>query len=139
MVQVGVVYLYNAILNSVALWGTSIPHQGLLLMGYVCMPVEYSKASSLFFWLVFTPLLIGIPMLYLQYVCFDVWWNKMLPPRGKRRELGEWIECETIKDIPEIEIEDSQPVPRAILFKNRNDISRHVGTGICLYVWDMLS
>lgn len=56
--------------------------------GLACIPVESDKASSLFFWIVFLPIFFGIPIVYVLYVCFDIWRRKLLPPSGKRRLLA---------------------------------------------------
>ena len=83
------VYAYVAILSSMTMWHIPrMPHKTGLLMGYFCVPMEFSKASSLFYYLMYVPLLMGIPLLYLQYVAYDVVRNKLLPPKGKRREVG---------------------------------------------------
>jgi hypothetical protein len=49
--------------------------------------MEYSRASTLFFWLVYLPLTLGMPIVFASYVVVDILKNKLLPPTGKRRAL----------------------------------------------------
>ena len=55
--------------------------------GLACIPVEIDQRTSYFFWFVFFPLFAGIPVVYVVWVCFDIWYKKLLPPSGKRRLL----------------------------------------------------
>lgn len=50
--------------------------------------MEYSLASSLFYFLVYIPLVAGIPIGYVIYICYDMWKRKLMPPAGKRRLLS---------------------------------------------------
>ena len=45
-------------------------------------------ASSLFYFLVYIPLVAGIPIGYVIYICYDMWKRKLMPPAGKRRLLS---------------------------------------------------
>lgn len=59
------------------------------ISGLYCFAGTHDRASDLFFWLVFAPLSIGIPYLYVFWVVFDVTVrSKLLPAKGKRRELS---------------------------------------------------
>ena len=64
-----------------------LPHSSHLYYGFACMPMEYNMASTLFFWLVYIPFTLGLPLLYAVYVLVDIIKNKLLPPTGKRRAL----------------------------------------------------
>ena len=60
-----------------------------LQSGFLCIPVETTFVSSLFFWLVVAPTNLGIPILYVTYVTIDVVVvRKILPPQGRRRDLS---------------------------------------------------
>jgi hypothetical protein len=53
------------------------------------LPIERDTQSTIFFWLCFFPLFVGIPVVYVVYVCYDVMVvRKLLPPKGKRRVLS---------------------------------------------------
>jgi hypothetical protein len=89
-VQSVCVYLYCAFVSAWAIlpfmdW---LPQEAHSMAGLVCVPVEYDRASTLFFWLAFVPLFIGIPLCYVGFVVWDVLYHKLLPPRGKRRVIG---------------------------------------------------
>ena len=56
--------------------------------GFFCHPVENDLKSSLFLYLVFFPCYVLIPYMYAFWVLYDiVWGSKLLPPRGRRRQL----------------------------------------------------
>ena len=65
-----------------------LPHSSHLYYGFACMPMEYSRASTLFFWLFYIPLTLGAPLAYAAYVVCDIVWHNLLPPTGKRRALS---------------------------------------------------
>jgi len=89
IISCGVVYLYAAVLGTVSLWEVSwLPYRTNAMSGEICLPVEYSVASTVFYFLAFVPLTAGIPMLYVMYVAADIWWRQLLPPKGKRRLLA---------------------------------------------------
>jgi hypothetical protein len=73
-------------------WGLiespKFPHYAVSTSGLACLPLEQDRTSSLFFWMVFFPLFGGIPTAYVLYVPIDIWRRKLLPPRGKRRQLS---------------------------------------------------
>lgn len=57
--------------------------------GFFCHPVEDDLGSTLFLWLVFLPCYVVIPYMYSIWVLYDiVWGSKLLPPRGRRRQLA---------------------------------------------------
>lgn len=68
-----------------------LPHSSHLYYGFACMPMEYNRASSLFFWLVYLPFSLGIPLLFAACVMFDIVRNKLMPPTGKRRALSMFL------------------------------------------------
>jgi hypothetical protein len=83
------VYLYCAFLGT---WGLlereHLPLHAIQISGLACIPVETDMQSSLFFWLFFMPLFSLIPICYVVYVTWDIWWHQLLPPSGKRRLLA---------------------------------------------------
>lgn len=84
-----IVYLFAAFLAS---WGVVsvpwLPHRTNAANGLVCLPVEFNRASTIFFWVVFFPLLIAIPLVYAVCVTCHVLYKGLLPPSGKKREIS---------------------------------------------------
>jgi len=78
------VYLYAMFVASWAFFGF-LPHQSNAISGLLCLPVGYSTASTLFFWLVFVPAAFGIPFILFLYILCDVYRKKMLSPKGRTR------------------------------------------------------
>ena len=82
------VYAYAAVLASFGViqpfW---LPFKTRSVSGQGCIPLEYSWQSSLFYFLVFMPLLAGIPIMYVTWICYDIWKRKLMPPTGRRRLL----------------------------------------------------
>lgn len=68
-----------------------LPHSSHLYYGFACMPMEYDRASTLFFWLVYLPMSLGIPLIFASYVTADIFMHKLLPPTGKRRALSMFL------------------------------------------------
>jgi len=83
-----IVYLYVCFLGT---WGLIerpwFPFHADAALGLVCMPLDQDMASSIVFWLVFLPLFMGIPISYVQWVCWDVYRRRLMPPAGKSRTL----------------------------------------------------
>jgi hypothetical protein len=50
--------------------------------------MEYDQTSTLFWWLLFVPCFLGLPVAYFTYVIFDIWKRGLLPPMGRRRNLS---------------------------------------------------
>lgn len=82
-----IVYCYAALIASMTLWGTSL-HRHTDSRGLACVPLEHDVRSSLFFWLCYFWLLIGIPLVYVTYVLFDVRRRRLLPPGGRTRSVA---------------------------------------------------
>jgi len=70
--QTAGVYTYAAVMASLTTWGV-FPHQANAQGGMLCIPTEYSLASTLFGWLVFIPLAVGLPTNYIVFVAFRIW------------------------------------------------------------------
>lgn len=49
--------------------------------------MDFGVASTFFFYCVFFPCLMGLPVAYTFYLLFDILKNNRLPPKGKRRQL----------------------------------------------------
>lgn len=86
-VQISLVYVYSAIMGVVPLLENYLPLRSRPIMGLACMPVEYSVESTIFFWLVFVPAFMLIPLIYTMWVCWDVYKKSMLPVNGDTRVL----------------------------------------------------
>lgn len=66
-----------------------LPHDIALSAGLACLPHEYDTASTVFLWTVFMPAFALLPTAYALYVAWDIMvYNKLLPPRGKKRDLA---------------------------------------------------
>lgn len=88
MTHAGVVYAYASFWGFLCGFNIDfLPHSSHLYYGFACMPMEYDLASTLFFWLVYLPFSLGIPLLFATYVLVDILKNKLMPPTGKRRAL----------------------------------------------------
>jgi hypothetical protein len=76
----------------VAAWGIIDqpwwPHKTGLVLGTACIPIDYDTASTIFFYCVFFPALMGIPMGYVMYVLYMIQKHDLMPPTGKRRLLA---------------------------------------------------
>ena len=86
--QTGIVYVYTAFLGTWGIYlGKAFPSAAP--SGLACIPIEVDKKSSFFFWLIFFPIFVAIPVVYVIWVGYDVMFrSKLLPPSGKRRQLS---------------------------------------------------
>ena len=84
------VYIYSTFLGS---WGfinnspespTWFPYHTGVSSGLACMTIETSKASTIFYYVCFIPMFIGIPIVYIIGACIDIYRRKLLPPTNKR-------------------------------------------------------
>jgi len=82
LLQIAAVFSFSLFLATWTLWGV-LPHQANAIGGLACLPVEYSVASTLFFWLAFAPAFIGIPTVYTLYVAFRVWRGTLITIRPR--------------------------------------------------------
>ena len=83
------VYLYAIAWGLLGIFPISwLPHQTYAWYGFFCFPQEYDRTSTIFYWLVFIPAIMGIPILYISYVCYDIWRRQILPTQGRRRNLS---------------------------------------------------
>ena len=64
------------------------PHKTAAISGMGCLALEHDRNSSLVFYLLYLPAVAFIPFGYVLYVCWDIWKNNRLPPRGRRRTLA---------------------------------------------------
>jgi len=70
-------YAIVTFLASLTTWGV-LPHRANAIGGMGCLPLEYSHESTLFFWIAFIPIFIGIPSCYIGFVTFKVLHGGML-------------------------------------------------------------
>lgn len=83
------VYLYSFLVASMVLWDESWwPHKTQLVIGAVCLPMEYDVASSIFFYCFFFLLVFFFPFLFVIWASYYVWQNNLLPQRGRRRVIA---------------------------------------------------
>lgn len=84
------VYIYSiflamlGVLPNASRW----PHHTRLTIGAACIPMDYNCASTAFFYLVFFPLLFGIPLAYVCWAGYQIYKHNMLPASGRRRILA---------------------------------------------------
>ena len=84
------VYVYASILASLVFIpreDSNFPFKVGVYAGAYCMPVEYSVPSALLLFLVFLPLIAGIPMLVAGYVFYDVYFRSNLMPKNGKGKL----------------------------------------------------
>jgi hypothetical protein len=66
-----------------------LPHGIDAQVGFVCLPVAETTSETVFFYAVFMPVYTLIPASYISWCFYDiVFRSKLLPPKGKRRELA---------------------------------------------------
>jgi hypothetical protein len=83
------VYVYAVFIASIGIVDAEwLPHRSNAVNGEACLPVDYSRGSTLFFFLVFAPAFALIPSAYVVWVAVDVWRRNLMPPTGKRRLLA---------------------------------------------------
>jgi hypothetical protein len=84
-----IVYLYAAFWGFIGVWNIQgLPHKTYAYYGFACFSMEYDQASTLFWWLLFVPCFLGLPVVYFTYVIYDIWKRDLLPPMGRRRNLS---------------------------------------------------
>ena len=82
------VYIYSSIVASLSLFGTDV-HKHYVATGLACLPLEHNKQSTLFFWLCYFWLLVGIPLFYVIYVWIDVRRKNLIPRKdGRTRSVA---------------------------------------------------
>lgn len=57
-----------------------IPFKTGLILGVGCLPLQYDGLSSLFLYVVYFPLAVGIPMLYVVWIAYDIFRRDLIPP-----------------------------------------------------------
>ena len=83
------VYLYSALIASIATWSIpGLPFEGGSYNGFACFPKDYDTASTIFFWLVFVPAFLLIPLGYVCWCAARILWKGWIPPAGRRRNLA---------------------------------------------------
>lgn len=86
-----IVYAYSCFLASWTLWSDefdNFPHRPITVSGLGCFPLEYSRPSTRFYFLIWLPLLSFIPLLGVLGIGIHVWYTGIMPPTGKRRLLA---------------------------------------------------
>ena len=87
------VLLFSAFVSS---WGiyngvwhvTWLPYKTVLMNGLGCFPQDFDLPTGLFYYLFAYPALLAAPMGYVFFLCFRIWYKKMLPKQGRRRMLA---------------------------------------------------
>ena len=83
------VYCYALFLATLGMFDVPWwPHKTRLTIGSACIPMDYDTKSTLFFYLIFFPLLFGIPLAYVCWAAYTIWRQQLLPPSGSRRVLA---------------------------------------------------
>eukprot|EP00934_Nitzschia_sp_Nitz4_P006917 Nitzschia sp. Nitz4//scaffold412_size15754//9409//10414//NITZ4_008872-RA/size15754-processed-gene-0.18-mRNA-1//-1//CDS//3329551327//6907//frame0 len=91
------VYLTSFACYGIALFSASLPMLGTIVdwlpqaglqAGFLCLQAQENLTHMLVFWLFMAPIHFVVPYLYAAWVFYDVVFrSKLLPPKGKRREL----------------------------------------------------
>jgi len=85
--RVLLVYLYAAFVSSFILIGF-LPMKARPIAGLACLPGEYDDKSFIFFWVVFFPMMMGLPLCYVVLVIAHIFRNDLLPSHGNGRYLA---------------------------------------------------
>jgi hypothetical protein len=84
-----VIYVWAAFVASWGLYDQPWwPHKSFLVIGAACIPVDFSRGSTIFYYLIFFPALLGIPLFYVLYAGYQIRTRNLIPPTGKRRVLS---------------------------------------------------
>ncbi|KAL9189548.1 hypothetical protein ACHAXT_009223 [Thalassiosira profunda] len=91
--QCGIALLWASIVASWGLFPESwkIPHRTMPKSGYVCLPVDYDLASSLFFFLVYFAALCGVPICYAIYAMIKIKREQLMPKQGQRKLIAMYL------------------------------------------------
>jgi len=85
------VYAHSCFIASWALWADrfdNFPHRTVNFSGMACLPLEYSRESSIFYYSVYIQFLAGIPFFAIFGMGFHIWYRNLMPPTGRRRTLA---------------------------------------------------
>jgi hypothetical protein len=86
-IRIFCVYAYSAFVSSWTLIDI-FPHRAQPVSGLACLPVEYDRKSSFFFWLGYIPAILGIPLAYIVGIIIIVQKRDLLPSQGNCRYLA---------------------------------------------------
>lgn len=87
--RAAMVYTYSVALAVIGVLSIDwLPYETRAQKGVVCIPGRYSQASTVFFWCVFFPMLVAVPLVFAVIVSFDIWRRSLMPESGKARELS---------------------------------------------------
>uniref|UniRef100_A0A7S4B9V0 G-protein coupled receptors family 1 profile domain-containing protein n=1 Tax=Chrysotila carterae TaxID=13221 RepID=A0A7S4B9V0_CHRCT len=65
-----------------------LPHNANPIGGMACLPVEYDTASSVFFWLVFAPAFLLVPLAFMIFISWRSWREGALRRASHARSLA---------------------------------------------------
>jgi hypothetical protein len=86
VIQSVAIYFYSLFMALLILVkGKWLPQDVDAQYGFVCLPMQYDRTALLFWYLVFVPLYIGIPTVYITWVFFDVYYHHLLPASARSR------------------------------------------------------
>lgn len=89
VVQSTVVCLYATLLSFISTWHIPfLPFKSGVYSGLACFCKDYDIPSTIFWWLVFVPAFLLIPLRYVLWCVLVIFRQKMLPPAGRRRNLA---------------------------------------------------
>lgn len=86
------VYVYSIFISTWSNWvqddneSSWWPIRNNVYSGVFCLPMPYDRDSTLFFYLLYAPLVFLLPFLYICYVFVDMINNKLLPHRRDHRK-----------------------------------------------------
>lgn len=83
------VYVFSIFMATWSNWGQESwwPIRNNVYSGVFCLPMPFDTKSTLFFYLLYAPLVFFLPFFYICYVVADMIYNKLLPHRNQRKTL----------------------------------------------------
>jgi hypothetical protein len=88
----GAVYLYAFTWGMLSAFNyRGFPLETHAYYGYACFPMEQDLPSTLFFYLAFVPMIMGIPTMYVFGASFHIYWYKLLPKTGRTRSISAFL------------------------------------------------
>jgi hypothetical protein len=87
------VFLYSSFIATWHMW-RAVPIRSFPIRGVACIPVGDDDAQTLFLWLVFFPLVGGVPSAYCLFIAYRVWRDGLLKVTKRRTS---WVLIPPVK------------------------------------------
>ncbi|CAJ1929384.1 unnamed protein product [Cylindrotheca closterium] len=89
-IQSCAVYVYSIFMATWSNWGEDEswwPIRNNVYSGVFCLPMPFDTESTMFFYLLYAPLVFVLPLLYICYVVVDMLYHNLLPDQNQRKTL----------------------------------------------------